>query len=79
MNESILCAAELDGIAVVTRSEPGETRTMTQARAWEIAKGIRRHTGADGVFDRSACEAEARRRVLSAHLGCAYDISLWNQ
>lgn len=74
-----LCQAELDGVVVVARSEPGETRSMTQARAWEIARGVLRRSADSGAFDRGACEADARRRVLAAHLGCSYDISLWNQ
>ena len=84
MNPPSLCQADVDGITVIARGEPGETRAMTQARAWAIARSIPAFTASTGgsspsLFDRVSCEAEARRRVLSEHLGCSYDISLWNQ
>ena len=84
MNTPFLCQAEVDGITVIARGEHGETRAMTQARAWVIARSIPAFTdsssgSSSSLFDRVSCEAEARRRVLSEHLGCSYDISLWNQ
>jgi hypothetical protein len=72
--------AERDGIVVIVRGEPGENRAMTQDRAWEIVRSIPAFTAPDsGEYDAIECEAECRRRVLSKHLGCAFDISLWNQ
>ena len=70
------CAqAERDGIVVIVREEPGENRAMTLDRAWEIARSIQAFTEGN-EFDAIACEAESRRRVLTKHLGCAFDVCI---
>ena len=66
--------ADVDGISVSVRADPGETRAMTQDRAWAIARSIPAFvTG--GTLDAAACEAACRAYVWQRHAGCIYFFS----
>ena len=73
-HKAMMAQADHDGVAVIVRADAGETRAMTQDRAWAIARSITAFTFTDdGDLDAAACEAACRAWVWSRHAGCGYD------